>query len=100
MELFNHFLNLYKNKKQIAVLSYVYLYVALFFVLIAGICALVNQQFGVKMLVVSVVALGTFCVNIVTWALVCFVIDAITERAKEKEAEDKKKTLIAAKGKK
>lgn len=90
MELVKYFLNLYKNKKQIALLGFTYLILAVFFVLVAGICALVNQEFGVKMLYVPLGALGIFFINIVTWALVRFFVETTSEH---KESKELKQTL-------
>ena len=85
MELIKYFLNLYENKKQIALLGFTYLVLALFFVFVAGVCALVNQEFGVKMLYVPLGALGIFFTNIVTWALVRFFVETTAEHNEAKE---------------
>ncbi len=95
MELIKYFTNLYENKKQLALLSYTYLILAVVFVIVAGICALVNQEIGVKLLYVPLIAGGIFFANIVVWALVRFFIDSITEHYEAKEFKAEQKKLVA-----
>ncbi len=89
MDLVNYFMNLYKGRKQVILLSWAYLALAAVTVLIAGICALVNQSVGVAMLILPLVAIIALCMNVVAWSFVRFIIDVITIRVKEKEAQEK-----------
>lgn len=89
MDLVNYFMNLYKGRKQVILLSWAYLALAAATVLIAGICALVNQSVGVAMLILPLVAIIALCMNVVAWSFVRFIIDVITIRVKEKEAQEK-----------
>ena len=94
MAILKYFLNLYRDRKQITLLSWVYAAFAVVFVFVAGIFALVNQDFGVSMLVFPAIAIVALVANIIIWALIKLVLDAASEKAgikEEKKSEDKKK---------
>jgi hypothetical protein len=71
-------------------MSYAYLFIAVASLVVAGICALVNQPFGIKMLIVPLISGAALIGNIVVWALIRFAIDSVSEHYEEKEAEQKK----------
>ena len=54
---FDYLMKLYRERKQITLLSWFYGTVAVVFVFFAGLCALVNQSFGVAILIVPLVAM-------------------------------------------
>ena len=89
----NYFFNLYRDKAQIILLSWCYSAIAIIFVIIAGFCALINQSFGVAMLIIPLVAVTALCMNVVMWALIRFLLDVITRRSKkfEKKSATKKR---------
>lgn len=89
MDLVNYFMNLYKSRKQVILLTWAYLFLAAVTVLIAGICALINQSVGVAMLIIPLVAIIALCMNVVAWSFVRFIIDVVTIRVREKEAQEK-----------
>lgn len=92
MELFDYFLKLYKEKKQLALLNCSYGVVAALFVIISGICALFNQSLGVSLLIVPLIAIASICFNIIIWALVKLALDAIMARKDEKLSLRSKKS--------
>lgn len=90
MAILKYFLNLYRDRKQITLLSWVYAAVAVIFVFIAGIFALVNQSFGVSMLIVPAIAVVALIANIVIWALIKLVLDVASEKAGIKDEKKKR----------
>ena len=88
MDLVNYFMNLYRNRKQIILLTWAYLLLAAVTVLIAGVCALINQSVGVAMLILPLIVIAALCMNVVAWSFVRFIIDVITIRVKEKEEKE------------
>lgn len=90
MAILKYFLNLYRDRKQITLLSWVYTAVAVIFVFIAGIFALVNQSFGVSMLIVPAISVVALIANIVIWALIKLVLDVASEKAGIKDEKKKR----------
>jgi Kef-type K+ transport system membrane component KefB len=84
----SYFSNLYKDKGQIILLSWCYSAIAIVFVVIAGFCALVNQSFGVAMLIIPLIAVVALCMNIVMWSLIRFALDVITRRFNKSEKKN------------
>ena len=68
---------LYRNHRELTILEWVYGGLALVAVVLAGIIALVNQPLGVAILIVPLVSFVAFAMNIVTWALVKFVLELV-----------------------
>ena len=89
MDLVNYFMNLYRNRKQIILLTWAYLLLAGITVLVAGVCALINQSVGVAMLILPLIAIIALCMNVVAWSFVRFIIDVVTIRVKEKNDREK-----------
>ena len=81
---------LYEEKKQIVLLSWFYAAVALVCFFIAGICALVDQSFGISVLIVPIVALTALCANITVWALIKLLVAHIEEYKASKDAKASK----------
>ncbi len=92
----NYLLKLYKENRQISLLSWFYGFVAVLFIFIAGLCALVNQPFGVGLLIVPLVAMIALCANVTVWALVKLFIQHIEEYQNTKHAEEKTAPKIIA----
>lgn len=90
MEVINYFANLYKEKKQVALLTWAYSILAVVTIFVAGLCALINQSIGVGMLIVPLVSIIALCMNVVAWSLVRFALDVLTTRAKEKQVAEEK----------
>ncbi len=90
MEVINYFAKLYKEKKQIALLAWAYSILAVVTIFVAGLCALINQSVGVRMLIVPLISIIALCTNVVTWSLVRFVLDAFTARIKAKQIAEEK----------
>ena len=78
---------MYENKREFTILQWIYMAIALVSLVFAGLMALINQSFGIGLLVVPLVAIVAFCMNTITWALVRLVLDAL----KGKKATAKKK---------
>ena len=93
-------LDIYRKRGQIALLSYTYGAIALVSVIFAGFCALINQSFGVAVLIIPLVSIATLCMNVVVWALVRFGIQSYEEKKKQIEADKKAAERIAKKAKK
>lgn len=94
---FEYLKKLYLERKQISLLSCFYGVVAVAFVFIAGLCALVNQSFGVALLIIPLVALVALCANVTVWALIKLGIQHLTEienesTSKTEDSGDAKKS--------
>lgn len=76
---FDYLKKLYYERKQVSLLSWFYGAAAIVFIFIAGLCALVNQSFGVALLIVPIVALIALCANVTVWALVKLGIQHLEE---------------------
>ena len=93
MAILKYFLNLYRERKQITLLSWVYAALAIVFVFISGIFALINQNLGISMLIIPAIAIIALVGNIVVWALVKLGLDTASEKAgiKDEKTSTKKK---------
>lgn len=93
MAILKYFLNLYHERKQITLLSWVYAALAIIFVFISGIFALINQNLGISMLIIPAIAIIALVGNIVVWALVKLGLDTASEKAgiKDEKSSTKKK---------
>lgn len=90
---FDYLMKLYHERKQITLLSWFYGTVAVVFVFFAGLCALVNQSFGVAILIVPLVAMVALCANVTVWALVKLGISHIEELSQEETKKEKSETV-------
>lgn len=93
MAILKYFLNLYRGRKQITLLSWVYAALAIVFIFISGIFALIDQNLGISMLIIPAIAIIALVGNIVVWALVKLGLDTASEKAgiKEEKTSTKKK---------
>ena len=89
---FDYLMKLYRERKQITLLCWFYGTVAVVFVFFAGLCALVNQSFGVAILIVPLVAMVALCANVTVWALVKLGISRIEELSQEETKKEKPET--------
>ena len=71
-------------------LSWVYGIIAVVFVFVAGIFALINQSVGVAILIVPLIAICALSANIVVWALVHLMLDSTAQKLEESEKSRKK----------
>ena len=88
---FDYFIDLYKQNKQIVLLTWCYSIIAIVFVMIAGLIALINQPLGVAILIVPLVAVIALCMNIVFWALIHLAISEKSAKKTTKPASKSKK---------
>ena len=93
MNIVDYFIKLYKEKSQLALLTWAYLAITVVFVVLAGIFALFNQAFGLSVLIVPFVAIIALCVNVTAWALIRYLLDGIISR---REIAKKAAALAAA----
>ena len=87
----NYFVDLYKRNKQITLLTWCYSVIAVVFLLVAGMIALINQPLGVAILIVPLIAIIALCMNIVFWALIHLAISEKSKQKTEKPASKSKK---------
>lgn len=91
----DYFIELYKENRQITLLTWCYSALTIIFVVIAGLIALLNQPLGVGVLIVPLVCVVALCMNIVFWALIHLAVDTKAKndkknkKAKVKEAKAK-----------
>ncbi len=103
MNIFKYFLSLYREKSQVVLLTWAYSAVAIIFILISGICALISQNVGVALLIIPLVSVTALCLNVTVWALIRFGIESVELRqrskrnAKKKSSEKSKKSSKSAK---
>lgn len=86
MELVNKFTNLYKENRQIALLSAVYGAVAAVALLIAGLFAIVDQEIGRKILIVPEISMIVLIANLVVWSIIHTLFDSIDNAGKRKKS--------------
>ncbi len=87
----DYFIDLYKDNKQIVLLSWCYSLIAIVFVVISGIIALINQPLGVSILIVPLVSVIALSMNVVFWALIHLAIDNKSKKETKKSAPKTKK---------
>lgn len=90
MNILNYFSKLYSEKKELALLEWTYLAIAIASVLIAGIFALFNQSLGVSILVVPFVAFIAMSMNVVAWALIKLAAETFLTKKKPTQKNNKK----------
>ena len=87
MKLIDKVLNLYENKREFTILQGAYLTIAILSLVFAGLVALINQSYGVSLLVVSLVAIIPFCTNVIAWALISLALGAMSEKRANRSKE-------------
>ena len=70
MSVLKYFSRLYEERRELALLEWTYLVMAVLSVVIAGLFALFSQPLGVSILVVPLVAFIAMSMNILAWALI------------------------------
>ncbi|MBR2989335.1 hypothetical protein IKF40_00145 [Candidatus Saccharibacteria bacterium] len=75
-------IKLYKDNKQLTLLEIAYFALSILSFAVAGIVALFNQSLGVNILIVPLIAFVAGLMNIVIWAVIRLVIEALIERDK------------------
>ena len=75
-------IKLYKDNKQLTLLEIAYFALSILSFAVAGIVALFNQSLGVNILIVPLIAFVAGLMNIVLWAVIRLVIEALIERDK------------------
>lgn len=85
MNILRYFINLYRKNRQLTLISWVYGIIAVVFVFVAGIFALINQSVGVAILIVPLVAICALSANVVVWALVHLMLDGTVKKLEENE---------------
>ena len=89
MNILKYFIDLYRKNRQLVLLSWIYGAIAVIFVFIAGIFALINQNIGTSLLVVPLIAISALSANVVAWALIRLVLDSFSDKYKETETKTK-----------
>ena len=85
MDLIKYFTNLYKENRQISLLTWIYGSIAILSLIIAGLFALINQAFGQFLLWIPGLAILVLISNLVVWSLIRSILDAIDEAKKRKK---------------
>ena len=88
---FDYFIDLYKENKQIVLLTWCYSAIAILFVIISGLIALINQPLGVSILIIPLVAVIALAMNVVFWALIHLAIDSKSKKKPVKPTSKTKK---------
>lgn len=85
MNILRYFIDLYRKNRQLTLISWVYGIIAVVFVFVAGVFALINQSVGVAILIVPLVAICALSTNVVVWALVHLMLDSTAKKLEENE---------------
>lgn len=86
MDLIKYFTNLYKENRQIALLTWIYGSVAVVSLLVAGLFALINQTIGQALLLVPGICVLVLIMNLIVWSLVRSTIESIEDSKKRKKS--------------
>lgn len=74
-----YFKELYKNNREFALLEWFYAVITVVFIFVAGLAALLNQSFGVGLLIIPLVSFVAFAMNLVCWSLINTIADHFTK---------------------
>lgn len=85
MSIVKYLAKLYEERRELALLQWTYLAMAVVSVIIAGIFALINQSLGVSILIVPLVAFVAMSMNIIAWALVKLAADTFMKNKTSKK---------------
>ena len=77
-------INLYKEKREMALLQAFFAVLAAISFIISGIIALFNQALGLGTLIVPLVFLIAFLMNIVAWSLIKNLASVLSEKYQNK----------------
>ena len=92
MNILRYFIDLYRKNRQLALISWVYGIIAVVFVFVAGIFALINQSVGVAILIIPLVAICALSANVVVWALIHLMLDSTAKKLEESEKKAARKS--------
>ena len=87
--LFEKISRMYREKRQIGLLTWTYASVAVIVFVIAGVVALINQSAGVALLIVPLIAIAAMLANVIVWALIRFIIESHEQNEKSKARIEK-----------
>ena len=82
-----HFAKLHDEKRELAMLEWAYLIIAVGAVIIAGILALFDQALGWAVMVVPMLAAIALCTNVVAWALIKLAADTFLTKKSDKNGK-------------
>lgn len=80
MTIAKYLTKLYEDRRELALLQWTYLAMAVVSVVIAGVFALFNQSLGVSILIVPLAAFIAMSMNIIAWALVKLAADTFIKK--------------------
>lgn len=95
--LFEKLSRMYREKRQISLLTWTYASVAVVVFVIAGVVALVDQPTGVALLIVPLIAVAAMLANVIVWALIRFIIESHEQSEKFKARSEKQNSKTAKK---
>ena len=78
------FTKMYREKRQVTLLSWAYAIISIAVVIVAGLIALINQSIGVAILIVPLIAVAAMCANVFVWSLIRFILDTHEQNEKAK----------------
>ena len=88
---------MYREKREISLLTWAYASVAVTVLIVAGLIALISQPTGVSLLVVPFVSIVAMIANIVVWALIRFIIESHEQNEKSKARNEKQNSKTSKK---
>ena len=88
---------MYREKREISLLTWAYASVAVVVLIVAGLIALVSQPTGVSLLVVPLISVVAMIANVVVWALIRFIIETHEQNEKSKVRNEKQSSKTAKK---
>ncbi len=89
MDLIKYFTNLYKEGRQIALLTWIYGTVSAVAIVVAGLFAIVDQNLGRAVLIVPVVCVFVLLLNLVAWSIIHTIFDTLKEKKKVAKKSEK-----------
>ena len=90
----NYFTKLYKDRRELVILEWAYLLIAVVSVFVAGLLALIDQSVGTAILIVPLIAIVAFSMNMISWAVLKLVIEHLCPSLK---GHGRELTIIADK---
>ena len=88
---------MYREKRQIGLLTWSYLTVAVVVLIVAGLIALINQQAGVSLLIIPATAIVAMLANVIVWALIRYIIESHEQNEKSKVRNEKQSSKTTKK---
>ena len=84
------FSKMYREKKQLSLLTWAYAIISIAVVIAAGLIALINQSVGVAILIIPLVAIAAMCANVIMWSLIRFLLQTYETKEKAKQRAAKR----------